>query len=98
NATAHEILGTVAEEVARLLRADLGSVCRYEEDGAMTVAASWNGGGPAHPESIRLELDGDSVAAVVQQLGGPARLEKCLGDSGQVIEPAANVGAPQSTV
>jgi hypothetical protein len=36
-ATADKIFATVAEDVARLLRADRGVVCRYEADGTMTL-------------------------------------------------------------
>jgi transcriptional regulator of acetoin/glycerol metabolism len=82
-ATSDEIFGTVAEEVARLLRADRGTVCRYEEDGAMTVAAFWNSDGRRLPDGVRLELDGDSVAAAVQQLGRSTRRDSYEGASGR---------------
>jgi signal transduction histidine kinase len=94
-ATADEIFGTVAEEVARLLRADRGTVCRYEEDGTMTVAAFWNSDGRTLP-GVRLDVDG--VAAVVQELGRPARVDSYAGASGRLIDLATTVGAPRSTV
>jgi transcriptional regulator of acetoin/glycerol metabolism len=48
--TPGEIFATVAEEVARLLGADHGCVCRYEPDGTMTVAASWTTGERVAPD------------------------------------------------
>ena len=65
----------------------------------MTVAAFWNRGRRmALPDDVRLELDGDGVATVVQQLGRPTRVDSYAGASGPLIELAATVGAPRSTV
>ena len=88
-ATADEIFATVAEEVARFLRADRGVVCRYEPDGTMTVTAYWTSEDRALPVGTRVELKGDSVAALVQQLGRPSRIDSYEGLSGPVIELAS---------
>jgi signal transduction histidine kinase len=48
---AHEIFAAVAEEVAVLLRAESGAVCRYEPDDSTTVMAYWSGGLGAAPRS-----------------------------------------------
>jgi signal transduction histidine kinase len=101
-AAADEIFAAVAEEVARLLRADRGAVCRYEPDASMTVTAYWSEGGRDLPVGTRVGLQGDSVAARVQRSGGPARLDTYDGVSGPVIEltstlgemPCSTVGAP----
>jgi signal transduction histidine kinase len=98
-ATAEEIFATVAEEVARLLRAGRGVVCRYEPDGAMTITAFWTSGDRALPVDTRVELSGDSVAALVQQSGRPSRIDSYEGLSGPVVELASTLGAaPGSTV
>jgi transcriptional regulator of acetoin/glycerol metabolism len=98
-ATADEIFATVAEEVARILRAERGVVCRYEPDGTMTVAAFWASGKRTLPVGTRVELKGDSVAAMVQQLGRPSRIDSYAGLSGPVVELARTLGAvPNSTV
>jgi len=98
-ATAEEIFGTVAEEVAQLLGADHGVVWRYEPDGRMTVAAFWTRGAHALPIGTGVKLAGDSVAALVQQSGRPRRLDSYDGLSGPVIDLAHTLGAaPRSTV
>ena len=98
-ATAEEIFAAVAEEVARLLRAARGTVCRYEPEGTMTVAAYWTTEGSKLPVGTRVELEGDSVAALVEQLGRPSRIDTYQGLSGPVVELAGTLGAtPRSTV
>jgi signal transduction histidine kinase len=98
-ATAEEIFAMVAEEVARLHRADRGTVCRYELDGTMTVVAFWTGGDHVLTGGTRVELDGDSVAALVHQSGRPSRIDSYEGLSGPVVELANALGAaPCSTV
>ncbi|MCW2764734.1 MAG: two-component sensor histidine kinase [Nocardioides sp.] len=98
-ATAEEIFATVAEEVARLLTADRGFVCRYERDGTMTVTAFWTNEERGLPVGTRVELQGDSVAALVQQSGRPGRIDSYEGLSGPVVERARTLGsAPHSTV
>jgi signal transduction histidine kinase len=99
HATAEEIFATVAEEVARLLGADRGTVCRYESDGTITVAAFWSRDDRMLVVGTRVALDGDSVAALVQQWGRPSRIDGYEGLSGPVVELATTLGAaPGSTV
>jgi signal transduction histidine kinase len=98
-ATSEEIFATVAEEVAQFLRAGRGVVCRYEPDGTMTITAFWTSGARALPVGTRVELNGDSVAALVQQSGRPSRIDSYAGLSGPVVEMARTLGtAPGSTV
>jgi signal transduction histidine kinase len=99
HAAADEIFATVAEEVARLLRADRGTVCRYEADESMTVTAYWSEEGCSLPVGTRVGLQGDSVAVMVHRSGGPSRFDAYDGLSGPVIELASSLGAmPRSTV
>ncbi|MDT4912875.1 MAG: hypothetical protein QOC66_2003 [Pseudonocardiales bacterium] len=92
--TAEEIFATVAEEVARLLNADRGAVCRYEPDGTMTFTAFWTSGDRPVSVGTRARLDGDGVAALVHRSGRPSRLDSYAGPSG----PAGLSGAPGLTV
>jgi signal transduction histidine kinase len=98
-ATADETFATVAEEVARFLRADRGTVCRYEPDGTMTVVAFWTHSGHVLPAGTRVALEGADVSGLVHQLGRPARIDGYDGLSGPVIDVASTLGAPpRSTV
>jgi signal transduction histidine kinase len=98
-ATAEEIFATVAEEVAQFLGAARGVVCRYEPDATMTITAFWTSGARALPVGTRVELNGDSVAVLVQQSGRPGRIDSYAGLSGPVVELASSLGtAPGSTV
>ena len=82
--TAEEIFASVAEAVARMLPADRGTVCRYEPDGTVTITAYWTGEDPAIPVGARVDLERDSVAALVQQSGQPSRIDS----------DSSTVGAP----
>jgi signal transduction histidine kinase len=98
-AAADEIFAAVAEEVARLVGADRGAVCRYESDDSMTVMAYWSEGRHDLPVGARVGLQGDSVSAAVRRSGGPVRCDGYEGGSGPVIELAATLGGmPHTTV
>ena len=98
-AAADEIFAAVAEEVARLLWAERGAVCRYEPDESMTVMAYWSEEGRDLAIGTRVGLGGDSVAAAVRLSGGPARSDAYEGVSGPMIELASMIGGmPHSTV
>src|SRR4030095_2147633 len=65
----------------------------------MTVTAFWTSGQHALPVGTRVELNGNSVAALVQQLGRPSRIDSYEGLSGSVVELENTLGAaPHSTV
>jgi signal transduction histidine kinase len=98
-ATAEEIFATVAQEVARLLRGDRAAVCRYELDDSMTVVASWTSGQRTQQVGAAVELEGESIAALVQQSGRPSRIDGDERLSGGVVELGnARGAAPRSTV
>jgi signal transduction histidine kinase len=98
-AAADEIFAAVAEEVARLFRAERGAVCKYESDESMTLTAYWSERDRGLPVGTRVGLQGQSVAATVRRSGGPARFDSYEGVSGPVIELANTIGAvPRSTV
>jgi signal transduction histidine kinase len=84
-ATPEEIFASVAEWVARLLRAERGTVCRYEPDATPSVTAFWTRDERPGPANTRSGLEAGSVAALVQQSGRPGRLDSREGST---------VGAP----
>jgi signal transduction histidine kinase len=96
--TPEEIFATVAEEVARVLRADRSIVCRYELDETMTVTAFWTSGKRMFPVGTRIALDGATIAVLVRQSGRASRVEADEGIPGLVVDPSnaarSSVGAP----
>jgi hypothetical protein len=58
-AAANVIFTAVAEEVVRLLRADLGGVARYEADESLTLVAASHCEGDGLPIGLRFEVGDD---------------------------------------
>jgi signal transduction histidine kinase len=96
-AAATEIFAVVAEEVARLLSAQRGTVCRYESDESMTVVASWADAVRDVSVGTTWALTDDSVAATVWRSRGPSRRDSYDGDSGPVATLAKELGT-RSTI
>ena len=101
-AAAGDIFTAVAEEVARLLRADLGGVTRYEPDESMTLVAAWGEGRTFVPVGTRVALVGESEsgATIMLRSGLPVRMTSYEGLSGPVaalmreLGIRSSVGAP----
>jgi signal transduction histidine kinase len=101
-AAADDIFMAVAEEVARLLRADLGGVTRYEPDESMTLVAAWGEGRTFVPVGTRVALVGESEsgATIMLQSGLPVRMTSYEGLSGPAaalmreLGIRSSVGAP----
>jgi signal transduction histidine kinase len=94
-----EIFAAVAEEAAGLLGGSAGVVCRYDRDGAITIAAGWGDTRSYLPIGTQLDLDGDSLAATVLHAGGPARIayEEASGLTAErmrALSVHSSVGAP----
>jgi signal transduction histidine kinase len=69
-----EVFAAVAEEVGRLLPADIAGVGRYESDGTVTELGAWSRAGLALPPvGSRWPLDGENVSALVARTGRSAR-------------------------
>jgi signal transduction histidine kinase len=96
-AAADDIFTAVAEEVARLLRADLGGVARYEPDESLTVVAQWDGGGGGLLIGRRLRLGDDIERLRVLRSGRPVRITHDEGLSGPVAALARELGV-RSTI
>jgi signal transduction histidine kinase len=74
-APAEEVFASVAEEVGRLLTADVALISRYEPDGTATVVSAWTRTGAVPPTTVgsRFELGGRNVHTLVFQTGRPER-------------------------
>jgi signal transduction histidine kinase len=97
-AGADDIFMAVAEEVVRLLRADLGGVARYEPDQSLTLIAEWHGGGVGLPIGLRFETGDDfERVRVMQQSGHAVRIAGYEGLAGPVAGLARELGI-RSTV
>jgi signal transduction histidine kinase len=99
-AAADDIFTAVAEEVARLLRADIGSVTGYEPDGSMTLVAAWSEEGRLLPVGLRVAWEGENAGATVLRSGLPVRMSSYEGLPGplaallQELGIRSSVGAP----
>jgi signal transduction histidine kinase len=91
-AGADDIFAAVAEEVVRLLRADLGGVARYEPDESLTLVAEWDGGGGGLPIGTRLRLGEDIERVRVLRSGHPVRITNYERFSGPVARLARGLG------
>jgi PAS domain S-box-containing protein len=79
-----QVFATVANEVARLLSADLANVCRYETDGTITFVASAS---ERFPVGTRWPIEGQSnLATFVLETGRPARLDNYADAAGSLAE------------
>jgi signal transduction histidine kinase len=79
-----EVFAAVANEVARLLSADLANVCRYESDGTLTFVASAT---ERFPVGSRWPLGGQTnLATLVLETGRPARLDNYAEATGPLAE------------
>jgi signal transduction histidine kinase len=100
-ATPGEIFSSVAEEIARVFHTDRSAVCRYEQDGTVSIVAHWppDGRNLSVESGERIDLDGDSVAALIQRSGQPSRIDSYEGLAGSFLDQLSSLGtSPQSTV
>ena len=94
------VFATVAEEVGRLLPADLTVVGRYDSDGHVTRVGDWSPTDDYGIAGTRIGLGGRNVTTLVFETRRPARLDIDAGLSGAVAEQArawgvsASVGVP----
>jgi signal transduction histidine kinase len=77
------VFAAVAEEVGRLLGADLTIVGRYDRGGAVTAVGAWSGTGVAVPiPNTRASLGGQNTATLVFRTRRPARIDDYADASG----------------
>ncbi len=95
-----EVFAAVAREVGLLLGVDAMHMGRYELDGTATGVAAWSPTGDRFPIGTHVDVDGESVAALVSRTGRPARMhgyEKARGAGaalGRELGLHSSVGAP----
>jgi signal transduction histidine kinase len=87
-----EVFATVAEEVERLLRADVTSMLRYETDGGATVVASCSKLDIRIPVGTRLTIEGMNVAALVFSTKRPALIDSLADATGSLAEFLRGLG------
>ena len=95
-----DVFAAVAREVGVLLGVDATHMARYELDGTVTGVAAWNPAGSQMPVGTRVNLEGDSVSALVMRTGRPARMgsyDDASGEAaalGRKLGLRGSVGAP----
>ena len=93
------VFAAVAQEVGRLLPADITVISRYE-DGLVSHAGGWSSAGERLSMPERVSLGGRNVTQMVFQTGRPARMDSYADASGAIAADALDrrissaVGAP----
>jgi signal transduction histidine kinase len=93
------VFAAVAEEVARVLAAELAVIGRYD-DGVVTMVGDWRRAGDPIYSGRTIALGGRNVGTVVFETGRPARLDDYAEAFGDVATAAregdvrSSVGAP----
>jgi signal transduction histidine kinase len=98
------VFAAVAEEVGRLLDADLTAVGRYEPEGAVSSLATWTRTGKGPSSGYRTILGDRNVSTLVFQTHEPARVDSYEDDAAvrartpwlETIGVRSSVGAPIS--
>jgi signal transduction histidine kinase len=99
-AAADDIFTAVAEEVARLLRADIGGVTEYDPDGSLMLVAAWSEEGRLIPVGMRVAWEGENAGTTMLRSGLPVRMSSYEGLPGplaallQELGIRSSVGAP----
>ena len=87
------VFAAVAEEVGRLLSADIAALTRYDADDTFTLVAGWSATGDAVPVGLRTRLDeGTSVTKRVRETGRAARIGPYTDATGSVRATATSLG------
>ncbi len=95
------VFEAVAQEVGRLLPAELTLIGRFE-DGMLTGLAEWRASGESVTTRSRVSISGRNVTGMVYKTGRPARLDSYADASGDLAAEALDrgisslVGAPIS--
>jgi hypothetical protein len=89
-----EVFGAVADEMRRCVPADTAGLSRFETDREITIVAA-----PADPEAVarwpvgtRTPVEGDTLAALVQRSGQPARIDSYDNVAGPIAARVRAVG------
>ena len=89
-----EVFGAVAEEMRRCVPAATAGLWRFETDGEITIVAA--AADPAAlkkwPVGTRTTLEGNTIAALVQHSGRPARIDSYDNVAGPIAARVRAVG------
>ena len=90
----HEVFAAVAQEVGRLMTARDMRMLRYDDDGQVTLVASWTTA-PHDPEPVgtRFPLEGDNIATRIHRTGRAARFDDYSEATGPLSRYGRRVGA-----
>ncbi|MCU1614577.1 MAG: histidine kinase [Frankiales bacterium] len=93
-AAPEDVFTAVAEEVGRVLSADVTAMSRYDPDGTVTVVGGWvrSGDTARVPVGRRMEAGGRNVTTLVFRTGRAARIEEYAGASGEAAARARDRG------
>jgi sugar diacid utilization regulator len=89
-----EVFDAVANEMCRCLLAETAGLWRYEATGEITiVAAAYHPAAPVKwPVGTRTPVEGNTIAAVVQRSGQPARIDSYANVAGTLAARVRAVG------
>jgi sugar diacid utilization regulator len=89
-----EVYGAVAQEMRRCVHADTAGLWRFDTDGEIIVVA--NAADPATlakwPVGTRTPVEGNTIAALVQRSGQPARIDSYDNVAGPIASRARAAG------
>jgi signal transduction histidine kinase len=92
-----EVFETVTREVGLLSRADVARMERYDSDGTVTGVAAWSRDADRSlAVGRRFALEGLSIAGLVWERGGPARVDSFVHASGAIAQEAREQGIRSS--
>jgi signal transduction histidine kinase/ketosteroid isomerase-like protein len=87
NPTPADVFAAVTGELGQLFGVDDARVLRYEENGAVAIAASWGALAEVFPADRAIDPEGDSVTGRIRSSGRP----ECIDDFGRVSGPLGDL-------
>ena len=89
-----EVFGAVINEMCQCVSAQAAGLWRYETSGEITLlAVDYRSHALARwPVGTRIPIDGNTLAAMVQRTGGPARMDSYENSAGQLAARLREVG------
>jgi signal transduction histidine kinase/uncharacterized protein YoaH (UPF0181 family) len=93
-----EVFAAVADEVVRVLGADLAIMGRYESDATLTSVARSGGPGEHLPVGSRSKIGGTNLGTIVFKTGRPARIDHYAQTSSGPLGSAVKEAGIRSSV
>ncbi|MCW2549097.1 MAG: hypothetical protein JWN96_3557 [Mycobacterium sp.] len=89
-----ELFDAVLDELGQLLPVDLASICRYDDDGALTWVANWGRAREHFPVGSRRPLGGTNLGTIVFETGRSARIDSYV----DVVSGPIGVAAREASI